>query len=137
MDHPTPILDPATPLRQLVRLAIPICRLAEADRPPRRPGRPYEFAERAVAVLILVAAAERLGSKSAQDRYLAAHADELARRLGLDRFPARSTYFARYRAAAVVLGSALAVHSAHAAARRHVAARGATSRPAASPSTRR
>ena len=43
--------------------------------------------------MILVALAKRLSTKSAQYRFLAAHADALVARLGLDRFPARSTYF--------------------------------------------
>jgi hypothetical protein len=123
MDHPTAPLDAATPLRHLIRLAIPICRLAEPLMPPRRPGRPVDFPEWAIAVMILVAVAKRLTSKSAQFRYLRAHADALAGRLGLGRFPARSTYFERYRAANVLLSEAVAAHARHAAERGHVAAR--------------
>src|SRR6516165_8156948 len=100
MDHPilTPF-DAATPLRRLIALAIPVCRLAGPLMPPRGPGRPHEFPEWAVAVMILIAVAKRLTSKSSQYRYLAARAAALTGRLGLDRFPARSTYFGRYRTA--------------------------------------
>lgn len=120
MSHPTTPLDPATPLRHLINLAVPICRRAEAWLPPPGPGRPVEIPAWAIAVLILVALAKQRTSKSAQYRYLAAHAPMLVRRLGLDRFPARSTYFARYRTASVLLSEALARHTAHAAARGHI-----------------
>ena len=131
MNHPTagPLgpatipLDPAAPLRRLIRLAIPICRLAEPTMPRPGPGRPDEFPEWAVAVMIVVAVAKRLTSKSAQYRFLAARADALSSRLGLGRFPARSTYFRRYAAAYLLLAEALAAHARHAAARGHVAAR--------------
>jgi hypothetical protein len=117
MDHLTAPFDPAAPLRHLIRLAIPICRLAEPLLPPRGPGRPVEFPEWAVAVMALVAVAKRLTSKSAQYRYLRAHAAALIGRLGLDRFPTRSTYFRRYRTAYLLLSEALAAHARHAAAR--------------------
>ena len=120
MVHPTTPLDPTTPLRHLLRLAIPICRRGERDLPPRRPGRPVEIPEWAVAVMILVALAKRLRTKSAQYRFLAAHADALTARLGLPRFPARSTYFARYRTASVVMTAAAVAHTDHAAARGHI-----------------
>jgi hypothetical protein len=121
--HPTALLDPATPLRHLVNLAVPVCRRAEPLLPPRRPGRPVEFPEWVVAVMILIATAKRLTTKSAQYRYLAAHAGAVGRRLGLGRFPARSTYFARYRTAYLLMSEALAAHAAHAARRGHIEAR--------------
>ena len=63
---------------------------------------------------------QALTTKSAQYRYLAARAADLVGRLGLDRFPARSTYFARYRAAYLVMSAAAAAHTAHAAGRGHI-----------------
>lgn len=117
MFHDITSFDAATPLRALIRLAIPICRRAEAGLAPRGPGRPVEIPEWAVAVLILVAQAKRLRSKSSQYRFLAANAAALAGRLGLGRFPARSTYFARYRTAYLLMSEAVAIHAAHAAAR--------------------
>lgn len=119
MNDLTALFDATTPLRDLVRLAIPVCRLAEPLLPPPGPGRPIQFAEWAVAVMVPVAVAKRLTSKSSQYRYLRAHADALCTRLGMGRFPARSTYFARYRTAYVLLSEALATR----AARGHVGAR--------------
>jgi len=49
--------------------------------------------------LITVAVLHRKKTKSAQYRFLCAHRAELACWLGTDRFPARSTYFDRYRTA--------------------------------------
>lgn len=117
MNHPTTLFDAATPLRDLIRLAVPICRSGQRALPPPGPGRPVEFPEWAVAVMILVALAKRLKSKSAQYRYLQAHADVWVARLGLDRFPARSTYFQRYRTASLLISAAAATHTAHAATR--------------------
>jgi hypothetical protein len=120
MDHPTMPFDAATPLRILINLAIPICRRGELGLPPRGPGRPVEIPEWALAVMILVAVAKRLTSKSAQYRYLHAHADAFVTRLGLDRFPARSTYFKRYRTISLLMAEAVAAHAAHAAERGHI-----------------
>jgi hypothetical protein len=65
--------------------------------------------------MVLVALAKRLTTKSAQYRFLQAHADDLCVRLGLDRFPVRSTYFARYRAAGPVIAEAIIAHTAQVA----------------------
>lgn len=120
MNHLTAPFPPGTPLRALINLAIPICRMAEPGLPPRGPGRPYEIPEWAIAVLIVVAVAKRLTTKSAQYRYLRAHADAFVTRLGIDRLPARSTYFARYRTAAVILTEAAVAHTAREAERSHI-----------------
>jgi hypothetical protein len=117
---PTMPFDPATLLRHLIHLAVPICCRGELRLPPRGPGRPLEIPEWAIAVRILVAVAKRLTSKSAKYRYLVAHATEFVRRLGQDRFPARSTSFARYRTAYLVMTEAAAAHTAHAADRGHL-----------------
>ncbi len=118
--HLTAPFDSATPLRHLINPAVPVCRRAGAGRPPRGPGRPFEVPEWAVAVMIPVALAKRLATKSAQYRYLSAHAAALAARLGLDRFPARSTSSARYRTAYLIMAEAAAAHTAHAAGRGHI-----------------
>jgi hypothetical protein len=120
MDHLTTPFDPATPMRDLLRLAIPICRAAEAALPPRGPGRPVEIPESALAAMILLALAKRLRSKSAQYRFLAARGPALAARLGLDRFPARSTYFARYRTAYLLMAVAVADHAERRSRRGHI-----------------
>jgi hypothetical protein len=123
MDYPTAPFSAGTPLRSLINLAIPICRRAEPGLPPRGPGRPVEIPEWAIAVLTLIAVSKRLTTKSAQYRFLGAHADALITRLRPDRFPARSMCFARYRTAYLIMAKAAAAHSAHAAAPGHIAAR--------------
>ncbi len=88
-----------TTLASLVTMAIPLCRAAQ-DRCRRNgPGAPPAYAPWQMAVLIMVAVVARRKSKSAQYRYLQQRADWLTHRLGLDGFPARSTYFQRYRQA--------------------------------------
>lgn len=88
----------ATPLQDLVRLAVPICRQAAAGC-PKRPGRPPQVPDWLLAVLLMVAVLQRKKTKSAQYRFLCAHRAPLTRWLGSDRFPGRSTYFERYRRA--------------------------------------
>jgi putative transposase len=80
-------------------LAIPICRQAERLRPPPGPGRPVDFADWALAVLVLIVIVKRRVTKNAQYRFLREHRAPLVVWLGLPRFPARSTYFDRYRRA--------------------------------------
>jgi len=88
-----------TCLAKLVKLAIPFCRAAQSQGPRAGPGRPPEFDNWKIAVLIMVATLKRRKSKSAQYRLLHEHRLKLKRWLSLDRFPARSTYFQRYRQA--------------------------------------
>ena len=71
MYHLTAPFDPATPLRDLIRLAVPVCRGAEPLLPPRGPGRPVEFPEWVVAVMILVAVAKRLRDQGCMGRTIA------------------------------------------------------------------
>ena len=68
-------------------------------------------------MMMIVAIAKRLRTKSAKYRFLEAHADALVARLGLPRFPARSTYFQRSRTASVLMVAAAAAHTDNAAAR--------------------
>jgi hypothetical protein len=86
-------------LQQLVEIAIPVCQKAERLVPRRGAGRKPEIPDWALAVLIIVAVARRKTSKSSQYRYLKAREKEWIKRLHLPRFPARSTYFDRYRRA--------------------------------------
>lgn len=88
-----------TCLASLVKMAMPLCQQAERECPRTGPGRKPEIADRVLAVLIMVAVLKRKKSKSAQYRFLDEHRRELAELLGADRFPARSTYFDRYRRA--------------------------------------
>jgi Transposase DDE domain len=88
-----------TCLASLVKMAVPLCQQAERECPRTGPGRKPEIADWALAVLIMVAIIKRKKSKSAQYRFLAEHRREVAELLGTDHFPARSTYFDRYRRA--------------------------------------
>lgn len=86
-----------TPLEALVMSAVPICQLAEAASPRSGPGRKPDIPDWVMAVLIMVAVLKRKKSKSSQYRFLRAHRTQLLETLKTDHFPARSTYFDRYR----------------------------------------
>ena len=88
-----------TCLAALVAVAIPVCQQAERECPRTGPGRKPEIADWVMAVLIMVAVMKRRKSKSAQYRFLDQHRGQLMEWLGVERFPARSTYFDRYRRA--------------------------------------
>jgi hypothetical protein len=89
----------ATPLPDLLRLVIPSCQQAERLCPRTGPGRRPRIPDWLLAVLITVAVLHRKKTKSAQYRFLCARRADLAAALGRDCFPARSTYFDRYRRA--------------------------------------
>jgi len=86
-------------LAKLVKLAVPLCRAAAKESPRTGPGRPPQFEDWQIGVLILIAVLNRRKSKSAQYRFLHERRTKLQRWLPLLNFPARSTYFARYRQA--------------------------------------
>ena len=86
-------------LAALVKLAIPLCQEAERQCPRTGPGRPPDFPDWQMATLIMIAVLAQKKSKSAQYRYLFQHRHELHLGLGGNHFPARSTYFDRYRRA--------------------------------------
>jgi Transposase DDE domain len=88
-----------TCLASLVEMAVPLCQQAERECPRTGPGRKPDIADWVLAVLIMVAIVKRKKSKSAQYRFLDEHRRELKGLLGTDKFPARSTYFDRYRRA--------------------------------------
>ena len=88
-----------TCLASLVKMAVPLCKQAERECPRTGPGRKPEIPDWVLAVLIMVAVLKRKKSKSAQYRFLKEHCRQLADWLGTDKFPARSTYFDRYRRA--------------------------------------
>jgi hypothetical protein len=88
-----------TCLATLVRMGIPLCRAAERQCPRAGPGRPPDFADWVMAVLIMTAVVKKKKSKSAQYRFLREHHREFMDWLGLEHFPSRSTYFDRYRRA--------------------------------------
>ena len=86
-------------LQELIKIAVPVCQQAERLVPRRGPGRKPEIPDWALATLIIVAVAQRKTSKSSQYRCLKARKSQLVEVLNLPRFPARSTYFDRYRRA--------------------------------------
>lgn len=104
-------------LETLVRMAVPLCQEAERRCPRMGPGRKPDIPDWLMATLIMSAILKRRKTKSAQYRFLLAHRQQLATWLGHDRFPARSTYFDRYRRAhqlfrtAVVLQGQQAIQS--------------------------
>ncbi len=100
-----------TCLEALVRMAVPVCRLAQSECPRSGPRRKPEIPDWVMAVLIAVAVAKRRKTKSAQYRYLRLHRSRLLKLIGTRRFPSRSTYFDRYRRAHSLLQVALIVHT--------------------------
>jgi hypothetical protein len=86
-------------LASLVMMAVPLCQQAERECPRTGPGRKPDIPDWVLAVLIMVAIVKRKKSKSAQYRFLDQHRRELKALLGTNKFPARSTYFDRYRRA--------------------------------------
>lgn len=88
-----------TCLAKLVRMAIPLCQKAERTLVRCGPGAPPTYAHWQIATLILVAIMARRKSKSAQYRYLYERRDSLMKWLNMQSFPARSSYFDRYRKA--------------------------------------
>ena len=88
-----------TCLASLVKMAVPLCQQAERECPRTGPGHKPDIPDWVLAVLIMVAIVKRKKSKSAQYRFLDEHRRELKQLLGTPQFPARSTYFDRYRRA--------------------------------------
>jgi Transposase DDE domain len=88
-----------TCLQALVKMAIPLCREAERQCPRTGPGRPPTIPDWVLAVLIMVGVLKRKKTKSSQYRFLEKHRRLLQKWLGTRLFPARSTYFDRYRRA--------------------------------------
>ena len=88
-----------TCLATLVKMAVPLCQQAERRCPRRGPGKPPDYPDWMIAVLIMVAILKRKKAKSAQYRFLTEHRRDLQTWLGMRDWPARSTYFERYRGA--------------------------------------
>jgi hypothetical protein len=86
-------------LVELVGMAKPLLQQAERHSPRKGAGRPPTIPDWALGALIMVAVLKRRKSKSSQYRFLLQHRAGLQKWLGIDQFPARSTYFDRYRRA--------------------------------------
>jgi len=84
-------------LADLVELAIPLCRNAQNKLSTKRgPGRPPDYQEWQIAVLIVIALLHKRKSKSSQWRFLKEHQKVLLDALQLKRMPCRDTYSHRY-----------------------------------------
>jgi hypothetical protein len=95
-------------LEALVRMAIPLCQAAEHLCPRTGSGHPPEFPDWWMATLIIVTVLQKKKkAKSAQYRYLKEHNRQLRGLRGGKRFPARSTYFDRYRRAYTLFEAAI------------------------------
>ena len=84
-------------LQTLVKMAVPLLMRAEAEHPRTGPGRKPDVPDWVLGTLIMIAVLKRKKSKSAQFRFLLQHRRKLARWLGTEKFPPRSTFFRRYR----------------------------------------
>jgi len=80
-------------------MAGPLLRAAQRQCSRTGPGRTHDYHDWQIAALILIAILHRRKSKSAQYRFLLQRRAALQQWLDLTDFPARSTYFARYRQA--------------------------------------
>lgn len=96
-----------TILAQLVRLSLPLLKAADMQLPRLGPGAPPEYPDWQIATLIMIAVAARRKSKSAQYRFLNERRIMLMELLKLKAFPARSTYFDRYRRAHGIMRQAV------------------------------
>lgn len=86
-----------TCLAELVKMAVSVFRDAHPLCHRTGPGRSPTYDDPHLALLILIAVLNHRKSKSAQYRFLHERRDRLMSLLDMERFPARSTYFERYR----------------------------------------
>jgi hypothetical protein len=96
-----------TCLAKLVQMAIPLLRAAQRQCPRTGPGRPPDYDDWKIAVMIVAAILKNRKTKSAQYRFLQGHRRKFRQWLGLRFFPVRSTYFERYRHAYALLQTAI------------------------------
>jgi hypothetical protein len=82
-------------------MAVPLLREAERQCPRTGPGAKPQLPDWWIGVLIMVAVLKHKKCKSAQYRFLSekSNREQLAQAVGNQRFPARSTFFRRYRRA--------------------------------------
>lgn len=88
--------DASLDLEQIIDLALPLYRQAQCSCPRTGPGRPIQYEDCKVAIIILCGVLKKKKSKSAQYRFLEQNKELFMRLLKLDRIPARSTFFDRY-----------------------------------------
>jgi hypothetical protein len=97
-------------------MASPLLRAAQRQCPRAGPGCLPDYEDWQIALLILIALLHRRKSKSAQYRFLHERRATLQRWLDLKDFPARSTYFLRYRQAHPLFQQAIGLQGAQALA---------------------
>jgi len=83
-------------LADLVQLAIPLCKAGQHGSARGGPGRPPDYEEWQIAVLIVIAILHQRKSKSSQWRFLRERQEQLMAALKLRGFPCRDTYSRRY-----------------------------------------
>lgn len=86
-------------LERLVKLALPVFKQAEKESPRTGPGGKPTIPDWFMGVLIMIVVLKKKKTKSAQFRYLQENRRLIADWTGEKCFPARSTYFSRYRRA--------------------------------------
>lgn len=84
-------------LDQLVMLSIPVCQEAQSRCPRQGPGRKPVIPDWVLGVMIMVAILLKKKTKSSQYVWWCEHRCQFARWLPEQSFPARSTFFDRYR----------------------------------------
>jgi hypothetical protein len=107
-------------LEDLLTLAIPLLREAQRRRPRTGPGRKPEYDDWKIATLIVCGVLKMKKSKSAQYEFARENESLFKRLLGIDRLPARSTYFDRYQSAGPLAQEAIRLQG-RVALREHVA----------------
>jgi hypothetical protein len=90
-------------------MAEAVFRAAEEGCPRAGPGRPPDYSDTQMALLIMAAILKKKKSKSSQYRFLEKRRSDLMRWLDMRAWPVRSTYFARYARAHRFLEQAVAV----------------------------
>jgi Transposase DDE domain len=86
-------------LELLVKMAIPMLQAAERQCPRKGRGDKPKIPEWVMAALIMIVVLKKKKTKSAQYRFLVEQRRQIAAWLPGERFPARATYFRRYRRA--------------------------------------
>lgn len=94
------------PLDEIVSVVAIYCRAA-AERLPRGPGAPPTIPGWVLAVMVLVGVLLRKKTKNAQYVWWTAHQSDFQRWFPQQRFPARSTFYDRYRRVAPILQRAI------------------------------
>lgn len=97
-------------LDELVSMSIPLCQEAERTCPRQGPGCKPTIPEWVLAVMIMIAVLLKKKTKSAQYHWWRQHRAEFDHWLAGQPFPARSTFFDRYRRVNRLCERVIAVH---------------------------